>query len=129
MTEMGLEPNPHSDFVGEVAERAGLSRDDAKDLVPEFLETIRRFAPEVTSAQIVDLIPPELRDRTEEKTPVDDPTIRDFFLELAEDEDVTARRAARHARAVASTISDRAESQELEGIKSGLPAELADLFE
>ena len=127
-TETGLASNPRDDFIGDVAEAAALEREDARNLVPEFVNTFSLFVDDSSQAMLIDLIPDTLQSRAGNVDDAEQPTLKDLFLALSRREDVTEDRAAVHARAVASAMAKHCDEAELTRFLESLPAEFADLF-
>jgi uncharacterized protein (DUF2267 family) len=111
-----------------VAEEAGIDRQDASELITEFLTTIQGYIPPVAWEILNRLAPQE--SRAQPQSAHDNKSgIREFLLDLAGEEEVQSRRSASHARAVAMSLHSKAAPSEVQILERHVPEDLLALFE
>lgn len=116
-------------FYTAVSEEARLPRDDARDLVSDFLNAISSFVGEDAWGVLVGLAPDDIGVEQSDEVDVEG-TIEEFLLEMSDVEAVEAGRAAEHARVVAETLRSRADDSQLEDLRESIENdELLALFE
>lgn len=120
-----------SRFVKDLAESAHLNKEDAQDLIADFLEALPGFVDRETWDFIHELVPVEVTaDWEQVGGEPEDRTMEEFLVEMSREEGVESPRAAEHARAIAETIHSHSDPDQMERLRSMMVNEdLLALFE
>jgi uncharacterized protein (DUF2267 family) len=124
---------PYEEFLGRLAERTGLDRDQARLAAEAVLEAL---AIRLSAGEIDDIepsIPPELRPalvrgRVRGGTRANPLPFEEFIDMIARREGVTSAQATEHARAVLAVLREAVGEKEFRDMKEQLPASYRVLF-
>jgi uncharacterized protein (DUF2267 family) len=119
----------HSRILERVADKSDLEPRDAESLVNEFLRVISEFVDPQAWRLMNEITAADLDIADMSQRPEGQRTIKEFLLELSDEEGVTDPRGATHARAVAETILENATPEQVEELSELLDDDFLALFE
>lgn len=120
---------PQSRFLERVADKSDLEPADTRSLVDEFLRVIQEFVDPAAWRIMSGIAGTEVEPVQETQRPENQRTIKEFLIELSEEEGLDDSRAATHARAVAETIRENATPEQVSKLDELLDDEFLALFE
>ena len=114
-------------FVIAVSNKADIEPDEAEELIREFLSNLSEFVDD-RAWEVISEIAPLTVERRETRAE-NERTMKTFLVSMSGEEEVETRRAARDSRAVAETIRERADDNQVETLESSLEEDFLALFE
>lgn len=107
-----------SEFFGRVSNEARVREEDARLLVEDFLRSISEYIGKEAAQVLQDIAPAGLSvEKSEQNIRDEESTIKEFLLAMSDEESAPTEQAAKHARAVAQALRERADATSLRRLR------------